>query len=290
MDPRGVIRTPAEILYRPIVERALEEDLGWGDITTEVLLSPDTHARAAVVARQDGVASGLPIAALAFVLVDSIVCVEERARDGQPVRAGEELLVVEGPARSLLAAERVALNFLQRLCGVATSTARYVAAVEGTGVRIVDSRKTTPGLRLLEKYAVRCGGGFNHRWNLSDAVLLKDNHRVALAAAGVSLAEAVRGARERLPHVTAIEIEVDTLEQLDVALAAGPDAILLDNMPLETLAEAVRRVAGRATLEASGGITVDTVRAVAETGVDLVSVGALTHSAPSFDTALDLYF
>jgi nicotinate-nucleotide pyrophosphorylase (carboxylating) len=277
-------------MFEPIVRRALEEDLRWGDVTSESLIPRDTLARAAVVARQDGVVCGIPVAASVFEMVDPRVGVTELARDGEPVRSGARLMSMEGPARSLLAAERVALNFVQRLSGIATLTARYVEAVEGTGARIADTRKTTPGLRLLEKYAVRCGGGANHRWSLGDAVLVKDNHLAALAAAGIALGDAIRAAREALPHVVYIQVEVDTLEQLDEALEAAPDAVLLDNMPPEILREAVRRNRGRATLEASGGISLETARAVAGTGVDLISVGALTHSPLSFDAALDFSF
>lgn len=272
-----------------MVRSALEEDLGWGDVTTETFVPAGSVGRGAVVARQDGVVAGIPVARCVFETVDPGLRIVEKASDGDAVPAGSELVTVEGSMRSILAAERVALNFLQRLSGIATLTARYVAAVEGTSVRIADSRKTTPGLRLLEKYAVRCGGGVNHRWSLGDAVLLKDNHLAALEASGISLADAIRAARARLPHVTAMQVEVDTLDQLDDALAGGPDAILLDNMPPAMLRDAVARAAGRVTLEASGGITLETVRAVAETGVDLISVGALTHSPASFDAALDLF-
>lgn len=290
MNSGGVSRPPARFIYEPTIRRALEEDLGWGDITSESVVPADAVARAAVVARQDGVVAGIPIARAVFEMVDPDIRVAELSRDSDAVSAGTELMMVEGLARSVLAAERVALNFLQRLSGIATLTARYVAAVDGTGARIVDSRKTTPGLRLLEKYAVRCGGGVNHRWSLGDAVLVKDNHLAAISAAGLTLADAVAAARASLPHVIAVQIEVDTLDQLDDALAAGPDAILLDNMDPDTMREAVRRTAGRATLEASGGITLGTVRAAAETGVDLISVGALTHSPGSFDAALDFSF
>lgn len=284
------IRAPARLTYEPIVRAALEEDLRWGDLTSESLIPNGSTATAMVVARQDGVVCGLPVAATAFELVDPSIQVRPLARDGDRVAAGAPLMAVEGPARSVLSTERVALNFLQRLSGIATLTSRYVAAVEGTRARIVDTRKTTPGLRLLEKYAVRCGGGSNHRWSLGDAVLVKDNHIAALIAAGVPLRAALEAARATLPHVTTIQVEVDTLEQLDDVLAARVDAVLLDNMPPETLSEAVRRTARRATLEASGGITLDNVRATAEAGVDLISVGALTHSPPSFDAALDFSF
>jgi len=275
---------------RDTVERALAEDLPWGDVTSELLVPPELPALAVLVARQAGVVAGLELARATFRTLDPALTVELSARDGTRVEAGRELLRVSGRARSILAAERVALNFVQRLSGTATLTARFVAAVAGTGARIVDTRKTTPGLRVLEKYAVRCGGGHNHRFHLGDAVLVKDNHREALAAAESSLAEAVADARRRLPHTVTVEIEVDTPAQLEAALAAEPDAILLDNMAPAELATAVRRIraARPATrIEASGGVSLETVRAIAEAGVDLISVGALTHSAPALDVALD---
>ncbi|MBX6363819.1 MAG: carboxylating nicotinate-nucleotide diphosphorylase [Gemmatimonadetes bacterium] len=286
-DIQPGVPEPPPLLLRGVVEAALREDLGWGDVTSESLIPADLAAEAVMVARGDGVVAGLPVAREAFHAVDPRLDVELLARDGETVGAGRPLLRVAGRARAILSAERVALNFVQRLSGIATLTARYVAAVAGTGARIVDTRKTTPGLRALEKYAVRCGGGHNHRFHLGDALLLKDNHRMALAAAGVSLIEAVRRARAALPHTVTIEIELDSLDQLEETLAAEPDTILLDNMPPETMAEAVRRIGGRARTEASGGITLETVRRAAEAGVDLISVGALTHSAPAFDVALD---
>lgn len=286
-DIQPGVPEPPPLLLRGVVESALREDLGWGDVTSDSLLPAELAAEAVMVARGHGVVAGLPVAREAFHAVDPRLRVELLARDGETVGAGRPLLRVAGRARAILSAERVALNFVQRLSGIATLTARYVAAVAGTGARIVDTRKTTPGLRALEKYAVRCGGGHNHRFHLGDALLLKDNHRMALAAAGMSLPEAVRRARAALPHTVTIEIELDSLDQLDETLAAEPDTILLDNMPPELLAEAVRRIGGRARTEASGGITLETVRRAAEAGVDLISVGALTHSAPAFDVALD---
>ncbi len=275
---------------REAVERALAEDLPWGDVTSELLVPAELGATAVMVARAAGVVAGLTVARETFRTVDPALAVELVARDGEPVEAGRELLVVRGRARPILSAERVALNFVQRLSGTATLAARFVAAVAGTGAVIVDTRKTTPGLRVLEKYAVRCGGARNHRFHLGDAVLVKDNHRDALAAAGLSLAEAVAAARRRLPHTVTVEIEVDTPAQLEAALAAEPDAILLDNMAPAALATAVRRIReARPTtkVEASGGVTLETVRAIAETGVDLISVGALTHSAPALDVSLE---
>ena len=272
---------------RQVVETALAEDLAWGDVTSDALVPAELPATAVMVAKQDGVLAGLAVAAEVFRAVDASSFVELLVEDGEWVESGSELLRVTGRARSLLAAERVALNFVQRLSGTATLTARFVEAVAGTGARIVDTRKTTPGLRLLEKYAVRCGGGHNHRFHLGDAVLVKDNHRAALAAAGGSLAEGVRGARAALPHTTTVEIEVDSADQLEEALAVEPDAILLDNMSPEELVFCVRRIGGRARVEASGGVNLQTVRAIAEAGVDLISVGALTHSAPALDLSLE---
>ncbi len=280
--------TPAGTAWEAIVDLALVEDLGGGDVTTETTISAAARARGTIVAKADGVLSGLGVAAAVFHRVDPAVRFEARAADGQRVAPGEIVAAIEGSARSLLAAERVALNFLQRLSGVATLTARYVAAVTGTGARIVDTRKTTPGLRQLEKVAVRDGGGRNHRFNLTDGVLIKDNHLAAVGGHGPErVARAVRLARERAPHPLRIEVEVTTLDELAEALAAEADIVLLDNMDLATLRLAVAQTAGRALLEASGGVSLATVRAVAETGVDLISVGALTHSAPALDLSLD---
>lgn len=270
------------------VRRALAEDLPWGDLTTEALIPPEWTARARLVARQAGVVAGLPVAERVFRALDPAVSFRARVAEGARVEPGEVLAEVEGRARALLAGERTALNFLQRLSGIATLTARFVEAVGGTGVRIVDTRKTAPGLRALEKYAVRVGGGHNHRHGLSDGVLIKDNHLALLRRAGISLGEAVRRARARVPHTVRVEVEVETLEELEEALQAGADLILLDNMPPDLLREAVRRARGRAVLEASGGIRLETVRAAAEAGVDLISVGALTHSAPALDISLEM--
>lgn len=281
-----VPRVPARGLDR-VIEAALEEDLAWGDATTEALVPPEVKARADIAARAQGVVAGLPIAARVFRTVDPALAVTPLVTDGERVVDGLPLLRVEGSARSILMAERVALNFLQRLSGVATLTARFVEAIAGTDTRIVDTRKTTPGLRVLEKYAVRCGGGANHRMHLGDAVLVKDNHRAVLSAAGRSLPEAVARLKRGLPPTMTVQVEVDTLEELEDVLQGGPDAVLLDNMSPNELRVAVLTVRGRAITEASGGITLETVRTVAESGVDLISVGALTHSAPALDLALD---
>jgi nicotinate-nucleotide pyrophosphorylase (carboxylating) len=279
---------PSERLLQRYARAALDEDLGPGDVTTDLLVPADTTVRAALVARSAGVAAGLGLARAVFLELDPGARVDALAQDGDVVAAGSTLLTVHGQARAILSAERVALNFVGRLAGIATLTRRYVQAVEGTGARVVDTRKTTPGLRILDKYAVRCGGGHNHRFGLSDGFMVKDNHRAALAVTGTDLVAAVRAARERLGHGTAVTIEVDEVEQVAQALEAGADAILLDNMTPEELARAVREVDGEALTEASGGITLETVRAAAESGVDLVSVGALTHSAPALDVALEL--
>jgi nicotinate-nucleotide pyrophosphorylase (carboxylating) len=272
---------------RDIVEAALREDVGPGDLTTLAVIPAEARGAARIVAREPGVAAGLPVAAAVFAAVDTALGFEARVAEGEAFAGGAVLAEVRGPARGLLSGERVALNLLQRTCGVATLTARYVAAVAGTRARILDTRKTTPGLRALEKYAVRMGGGTNHRFALYDGVMLKDNHLELLAAHGVGLAEAVRRARAAVGPMVRVEVEVDRAEDAAVAAEAGATLILLDNMPPAELRRAVRAVAGRAELEASGGIALETVRAVAETGVDYISVGALTHSARALDLGMD---
>ena len=277
-----------ESALRQLVERALEEDLGRGDVTSDLLIPSNVEARAVLRSRVEGVIAGLDIAALVFEAVDVKVKFAAVAVDGSAVTGDQDLAVVSGAARSLLRAERVALNFLQRLSGIATLTSRYVEAVHGTPARIVDTRKTTPGLRAIEKYAVRTGGGFNHRRDLSDAMMIKDNHLAVIAARGLSLGDAVKTARESLPHTVKIEIEVDRLDQIAEAIAAGADIILLDNMSPRDLREAVRVIDGRAITEASGGVNLTTVSELAASGVDVISVGALTHSAPALDIGLDV--
>ena len=273
---------------RRIVAAALAEDLGWGDVTTDSLIGPDRLGAARLLAKEEGVLAGGEVAALVFATVDPALRVELVAADGSHVAPGATLATVRGPLAGMLKGERVALNFLQRLSGIATATARYVAAVAGTRARIVDTRKTTPNLRLLEKYAVRVGGGGNHRFCLSDGVLVKDNHLAAARAAGWSLADVVRTLRGRAPHSIKIEVEVESLAEVAEALAAGADAILLDNMEVAAMRQAVDLVAGRAILEASGGITLANVRAVAECGVDLISIGALTHSVKALDLSMEM--
>lgn len=271
-----------------IVALAISEDLPWGDLTSDNLIPGDLIGEARIEAREDGILAGLPVVQAVFRTIDPTIRFQARHSDGRPLERGGVVAELRGPFRSLLRGERVALNFLQRLSGIATLTARYVAAVAGTRARIVDTRKTTPGLRLLEKYAVRVGGGHNHRYCLSDAVLIKDNHLAALRLRAIDLATALRHLRRQIPHTATIEVEAETLDDVRAAVDAGADAILLDNMTLPTLREAVAIVAGRALTEASGGITLETVRAVAETGVDLISVGALTHSARALDLALEI--
>lgn len=266
------------------VADALAEDLGLsGDITTDATVAPDATADAVIASRQDGVVSGLDLAATAFSVLDDGVRFTVVSPDGARVKKGDIVARISGNARAILTGERVALNYLGRLSGIATLTRRYVDAVDGTKAAIVDTRKTTPGLRAFEKYAVRCGGGRNHRTGLFDAILIKDNH--IIAAGGIDAA--IERARAYAGHMVKVEIEVDTLEQLARVLQHRVDAVLLDNMAPATLREAVVMVAGRALTEASGGVNLSTVRAVAETGVDLISVGALTHSAPVLDLGLD---
>ena len=266
------------------IRAALTEDLGLaGDITTNATVAADASAEAIIATRRDGVVSGLQLAEAAFRTLDPSVTFTVKAKDGTAVTAGDVIAVITGNARALLTAERVALNFMGRMSGIATLTRRYAEAVASTKAKIVDTRKTTPGLRAFEKYAVRCGGGQNHRTGLFDAVLIKDNHIVAAGG----LPAAITAARAAAGHMVKIEVEVDTLDQLDEVLKHKIDAVLLDNMTPAQLKDAVKRVAGRCLTEASGGVNLDTVRALAETGVDMISVGALTHSAPVLDLGLD---
>ncbi|HET7613678.1 MAG TPA: carboxylating nicotinate-nucleotide diphosphorylase [Gemmatimonadaceae bacterium] len=267
-----------------IVTAALQEDDTKHDITTAATILSNRRARCRLVARQTGVVSGLALACEAFEQLDPAVTIRVERADGSLIRPETPVLFLSGHARGLLSAERVALNFVQRLSGISTMTARYVAAVAGTGAQILDTRKTTPLLRRLEKYAVRAGGGLNHRMDLSSAVLIKDNH---LAAVEGDINLAVKRARSVAPAGIKVEVECDNLEQVRAAIDAGADVILLDNMGLLDLREAVKLVDGRAVTEASGGVTLETVRQIAETGVNWISVGALTHSAPALDLALD---
>ncbi|HMQ31260.1 MAG TPA: carboxylating nicotinate-nucleotide diphosphorylase [Chloroflexaceae bacterium] len=275
-------------VIRDVVARALAEDVGAGDLTTLAAVPAEARAEAAFVFREAGVVCGLPVARAGFAAADPGLTLEARVEEGARVERGAVVATVAGPARGLLTGERVALNLLQRMSGVATLAARYVEAVAGTGARILDTRKTTPGLRALEKYAVRVGGATNHRYGLYDGVMLKDNHLAILAAQGLGLAEAIGRARAAVGPMVAVEVEVESVEQAAAAAAAGADMILLDNMPPAQLRAAVAAVAGRARTEASGGITLETIRAVAEAGVDFISVGALTHSARALDIGLDI--
>ncbi|HMC55337.1 MAG TPA: carboxylating nicotinate-nucleotide diphosphorylase [Gemmatimonadaceae bacterium] len=273
-----------QVELQRLVHSALEEDQAFNDITTIATVVSDRRARATLVARATGTISGMPLALESFRLLDPKVSIRVDREDGVHVRDGEPLAFVTGHARGVLAAERVALNFMQHMSGIATLTAKYVEAVAGTGAKILDTRKTTPGWRALEKYAVRCGGGTNHRFDLASAILIKDNHLVECEG-DVQLA--VRRARDLAAPGTKIEVECDRLEQVEAAIAAKADIVLLDNMSTDVLRQCVALVAGRATIEASGGVNLSTVRAIAETGVDWISIGKLTHSAPALDLALD---
>lgn len=279
------LEAPPDLLIESLVRAALAEDLGRaGDITSTAIFPPGTPMRAVMVTRKSGVLAGIRTAELAFKLLDAGLEVERLKEDGSRLAAGDQVLRVSGDARAILGAERVALNFVCRLSGIATATAQWVEAVKPHKSRIACTRKTTPGLRILEKYAVRAGGGVNHRYGLDDAVLIKDNH---IAGAG-GVRTAIERARTAVGHLVKIEVEVDTLAQLDEALAAGVDAVLLDNMPVDQLREAVHKVNRRVVTEASGGMSLTTVQAVASTGVDIISAGWLTHSAPILDLGLDV--
>ncbi len=266
-----------------IVRRALREDIGTGDVTTLTTVSPKTQAQGRIVVKSAGVVAGLPVAEEVFRQVSPAVRMTSQLQDGDAATPGAIAALLQGPAQAILTGERVALNFLQRLSGIATLTARFVALTAGTGVRIADTRKTTPGLRMLEKYAVRMGGGHNHRFGLYDAVMIKDNHIVA--AGGITAA--VQRARAAIPHTMTITVECESLQQALEALEAGADTLLLDNMDHETRREAARLAKGRALTEASGGINEETAAQIARSGVDILSIGALTHSAPALDISLD---
>lgn len=272
---------------RAMIRAWLDEDVGYGDVTTEATIPADSRHTAVIHVKEDGVLAGLPAARLVFHVVDPALEFRALAEDGHTVKRGTVIAEVEGSTRSILTGERLALNLLQRMSGIATKTRRFVDALEGLPVRLVDTRKTTPGHRLLEKYAVRMGGGANHRFGLYDAVMIKDNH--IIGAGGIR--EAVSAARARIPHTMTIEVETETLEQVHEALEAGADIIMLDNMPLDRMAEAVRLIRSRAPhvkIEASGGVALETIRGIAETGVDVISVGGLTYSFASLDISLDL--
>jgi nicotinate-nucleotide pyrophosphorylase (carboxylating) len=271
-----------------LVRAGLVEDGAFRDITTNAIVAPDQQGRGNFLAKESGVLCGLTVATTAFTAIDPEVELRTRAVDGDWVHAGTEFASVVGPLGAILSAERVALNFLQRLSGIATTTREMVQAVGGLPVRVLDTRKTTPGLRSLERYAVRMGGGYNHRFNLADGILIKDNHLAAARSRGMSIADAIGRARELSPHTLRVEIEVTTLEEAREAVEAGADIILLDNMPPPLMAQAVEMVKGRCLLEASGGVTLENIREIAETGVDFISSGALTHSAKSLDISLEV--
>ncbi|MGC4107781.1 MAG: carboxylating nicotinate-nucleotide diphosphorylase [Thermomicrobiales bacterium] len=286
----SLLTTPRHFGLEEIVDLALQEDIGTGDVTTLATVPADRMATGVMLAKQDGVISGIEIARFVFARVDPAIKVTPLVADGDRVTNPTPIVRLAGPARSILIGERTALNIMQRLSGVATITAAYVAATAGTSARIVDTRKTTPGMRMLEKHAVRHGGGHNHRFGLADGILIKDNHLAAIGGPD-RIVKAIAAARELAPHTLRVEVEVATLDELDQALAAGADIVMLDNMSTPTMTEAVVRrnaVAPGVSLEASGGITLARIPEIAATGVDLISVGALTHSAGSLDISLDL--
>jgi nicotinate-nucleotide pyrophosphorylase (carboxylating) len=279
---------PPRAQVRAIIERALDEDVSWGDVTTDNTVPPDQWSRAVLLAKQDGVLCGGRVFAETLAMVDAAVTVDLLLPDGEAISNGKVVARVEGPTRALLTGERTALNFVQRLSGIATTAAAFAAQLRGLPAKLIDTRKTTPGLRVLEKYAVRVGGGHNHRFNLADGVLLKDNHLAALKNRGLDLAGAIAEVKQRIPHTMKVEVEVTALDQIDAALAGGADIILLDNMSTADMREAVRRIGGRALTECSGKVTLETLRERAATGVDLISSGALTHSAKALDLSLEI--
>jgi len=272
------------ILIDKIIEQALLEDIGTGDITTESIIPSNLKAKGIIKTSEEGVVAGLDIVCLVFRKLDSEIIFQEKIKDGTKVARGKVLAEITGSAQTILKGERVALNFLQRMSGIATITSKFCQQVKGLPVRIVDTRKTTPGLRILEKYAVRMGGGYNHRFGLYDAVLIKDNH---IAVAG-GIKSAVNSIRKQISHTVKIEVEVENLSQLQEALEMKVDIIMLDNMNLDTMREAVKIVKGKALIEASGGITLEKVKEIAQTGVDLISIGALTHSVKSLDISMEI--
>ena len=270
-----------------LINLALAEDTGHGDPTSESLIPPGLEGRASVLAKARGTLAGIDVARRVFLKVDPSLTVEVLINDGVEVKPGDIIATVQGHAASIFKAERVVLNFLQRLSGIASQAAQYVARVQGLAVKIVDTRKTTPGMRMLEKYAVRMGGGQNHRFHLGDAVLIKDNHLAALRALGMSLPDIVAKARQNAPRGMVVEVEVNTTEEALAAVEAGADTVMLDNMGTEEMRRAVGLISGRAKVEASGGITLDNVREAAMTGVDIISIGALTHSSKALDISLE---
>jgi len=271
-----------------LIDQALAEDLGWGDVTTEALVSPDQQGKASIIAKANGILAGTEVAKQVFLKVDPELKADILIKDGVNIKLGDIIAKIEGKVASILKAERVALNFLQHLSGIASETAHYVEAVKGLPARVTDTRKTIPGLRALEKDAVRAGGGKNHRMHLGDAILIKDNHLAVLRSQGLNIKEIIARARQKASPELKVEIEVKTPQEAAEAAEAGADIIMLDNMDIDDMRQAVQLIRGRALIEASGGITLDKVRAVAETGVDLISIGALTHSAKALDISLEL--
>ena len=273
-----------------LIDTALAEDQAFNDPTTQSLIPPDIFGVGMIRAKAQGVLAGADVAMAVFHRMDASLVIETLLADGSSLSPGDDIARVEGSAGSILRAERISLNFLQRMSGIASETNRYVRAIEGSNVRIVDTRKTVPGLRYLDKYAVRMGGGHNHRLNLADGILIKDNHIEALRSRELGLKEIIKLALSRASHTIKVEVEVETLDGVQEALEAGAHIIMLDNMPVDVMRQAMDIIAGQAVVEASGGITMETVRAVAETGVDLISIGGLTHSAVALDISLDLEF
>ena len=288
MSAKTLVAPPPRSHIRQIVQTALEEDLGFGDLTSSALLSPDMIAKAQIMAKQAMVVAGMTVAEEVFHQIDDTLTVKFHQRDGDWVGANTRILTITGNAQSLLQAERVALNFIQRLSGISTITHQFCHAVHNHSVKIADTRKTTPGLRALEKWAVRLGGGVNHRFSLHDGVLIKDNHLMVLSAHKMSLSQACRLARQEAPHGLRISVEVESMEQVRQALQGKADVILLDNMSPSKIQEAVETIKGKALVEVSGGITMNNIRDIAKTGVDIISIGALTHSAPAMDLSMDI--
>ncbi len=288
MSTKTLVAPPPRSHIRQIVQTALEEDLGFGDLTSSALLSPDMIAKAQIMAKQAMVVAGMTVAEEVFHQIDDTLTVKFHQRDGDWVGANTRILTITGNAQSLLQAERVALNFIQRLSGISTITHQFCHAVHNHSVKIADTRKTTPGLRALEKWAVRLGGGVNHRFSLHDGVLIKDNHLMVLSAHKMSLSQACRLARQQAPHGLRISVEVETMAQVRQALQGKADVILLDNMSPQKIQQAVEIIKGQALVEVSGGITMRNIRDMAKTGVDIISIGALTHSAPAMDLSMDI--
>jgi nicotinate-nucleotide pyrophosphorylase (carboxylating) len=288
MSAKTLVAPPPRSHIRQIVQTALEEDLGFGDLTSSALLSPDMIAKAQIMAKQAMVVAGMTVAEEVFHQIDDTLTVKFHQRDGDWVGANTRILTITGNAQSLLQAERVALNFIQRLSGISTITHQFCHAVHNHSVKIADTRKTTPGLRALEKWAVRLGGGVNHRFSLHDGILIKDNHLMVLSAHKMSLSQACRIARQKAPHGLRISVEVESMEQVRQALQGKADVILLDNMSPSKIQEAVEAIKGKALVEVSGGVTMNNIRDIAKTGADIISIGALTHSAPAMDLSMDI--